>query len=192
MSNLYPTHQRHYEALHTKIGMWLTLKVSDVYIQWNINKCSDMEYHIYTYTYIYTYIYIYTYMSFMSFMISKYHENCNAISSFTVNICHVTLNNFICSAAHCFCQFVMVFLDSLPSFFRDATDKEQSQLVEFPVEDSIFECNIQKSVPRSLQLKKYCVVLKNGNLQLRFEVSNPDTSRIQSITSDTLPSLELS
>ena len=47
----------------------------------------------------------------------------------------------------------MVFLDSLPSFLRDATDKEHSWLVEIPVEDSIFDCNIQKRVPRSLQLK---------------------------------------
>ena len=31
-------------------------------------------------------------------------------------------------------------------FFSDAADNEHSYLVEIPVERSIFECNIQKSV----------------------------------------------
>ena len=37
-------------------------------------------------------------------------------------------------------------------FFSDAEDNEHSYLVEIPVERSIFVCNIQKSIPRSLQL----------------------------------------
>ena len=58
----------------------------------------------------------------------------------------------------------MVFIYCLRSFFGDAAYSEHSYLVKIVVERSVFECNIQKSVPRSLQLKKYCVVLKNGNL----------------------------
>ena len=57
----------------------------------------------------------------------------------------------------------MVSIYCLPSFFSDAADNEHSYLVEIPVERSIFECNIQKSVPRSLQLKKY-VIFKNRNM----------------------------
>ena len=47
----------------------------------------------------------------------------------------------------------MVFILCLLSFFSGAADNEHSYLVEIPVERSIFECNIQKSVPRSLQLQ---------------------------------------
>ena len=43
----------------------------------------------------------------------------------------------------------MVFIYCVLSFFSDAADNEHSYLVEIPVERSIFECNIQKSVPRS-------------------------------------------
>ena len=57
----------------------------------------------------------------------------------------------------------MVFILCLLSFFSGAADNEHSYLVEIPVERSIFECNIQKSVPRSLQLKKY-VIFKNRNM----------------------------
>ena len=39
------------------------------------------------------------------------------------------------------------------SFFSDVADDEYSQLVEIAVERSIFECKIQKSVPRLLQLR---------------------------------------
>ena len=47
----------------------------------------------------------------------------------------------------------MVFIYYLLSFFSDAADNEQSYLVEIPVGHSIFVCDIQKSVPRSLQLQ---------------------------------------
>ena len=47
----------------------------------------------------------------------------------------------------------MVFIYCLLSFSSDAADNEHSYLVEIPVERSIFGCNIQKSVPRSLQLQ---------------------------------------
>ena len=47
----------------------------------------------------------------------------------------------------------MVSIYCLQSFFRDAADNENSQLAEIPVERSILECNIQKGVPRPLQLK---------------------------------------
>ena len=70
------------------------------------------------------------------------------MSSFTV-MRHVPWNTFICSAAQCFDQFVMVFI-YLQYFFGDAADNEHSQHVEIPVEHSIFEWNIHKCVPRSL------------------------------------------
>ena len=44
----------------------------------------------------------------------KDHENCNAMSSFTV-LRHVPWNTFICSAVQCFHQFVMVFIYCLLS-----------------------------------------------------------------------------
>ena len=50
----------------------------------------------------------------------------------------------------------MVSIYCLLSFFSDAADNEHSYLVEIPVDRSIFECNIQKSIPRSLQLKILC------------------------------------
>ena len=49
------------------------------------------------------------------FQISQYHENCNAMSAFTV-LRHVPWNTFICSAVQCFHQFVMVFIYCLLSF----------------------------------------------------------------------------
>ena len=47
----------------------------------------------------------------------------------------------------------MGFIYCLLSFLSDAADNQYRHLVEIPVERSIFECNIQKSVPRSLQLQ---------------------------------------
>ena len=126
------------------------------------------------------------------FLISQYHENCNAMSSFTV-LRHVPWNTFICSAVQCFHQFVMVFIYCLLScvmvsiycllsFFSDAADNEHSQLVEIPVERS--------NVPRSLQLKKY-VIFKNRNMQLRFEIAMADI-RDQLMTNVKLPELKMS
>ena len=57
----------------------------------------------------------------------------------------------------------MVSLYCLPSFFSNAVDNEHSKLIEIPVERSIFERNIQKSVSRSLQLKNI-VIFKNRNM----------------------------
>ena len=116
-------------------------------------------------------------------LIPQYHENCNAMSSFTV-LRHVPWNTFICSVVQCFHQFVMVlfivyylvlwFLFTVYYlFFSDAGDNEHSQLVDIRVERSIFKCNIQKSVPISLRLKNI-VIFKNRNLQLRFEIAMTD------------------
>ena len=76
--------------------------------------------------------------------------------------------NFIlhCIAAQCFHQFFMVFIYCLISFFSDPASNEHSQLVEIPVERSIFQSNIQKSVPRLLQLKKY-VTFKNRKVNTK-------------------------
>ena len=49
------------------------------------------------------------------FLISKYYESCNGMSSFTVKR-HVPWNTFICSAAQYFHQFVMVFNYCVLSF----------------------------------------------------------------------------
>ena len=65
----------------------------------------------------------------------------------------------------------MVFIYCLLSYFSDAAYSEHSYLVEIVVERTIFECNIHKSVPRSLQLKniwylqeqKYVVDIWNCN-----------------------------
>ena len=54
----------------------------------------------------------------------------------------------------------MVFIYCLLTFFSDAAYSKHSYLVEIVVEHSIFKCSIQKSIPRSLQLKKY-VIFKN-------------------------------
>ena len=54
----------------------------------------------------------------------------------------------------------MVFIYCLLTFFSDAVYSKHSYLVEIVVEHSIFKCSIQKSIPRSLQLKKY-VIFKN-------------------------------
>ena len=120
------------------------------------------------------------------FLISQHHENYNAMSSFNV-LRHVPWNILICSAVQCFHQFVMVFINCLLSFFSDAAYSEQSYLVKI-VEGSVFECNIQKTVLRSLQLKKYYVIFKNRNTQLRFEIAMADI-RDQLITNDKLPEL---
>ena len=69
--------------------------------------------------------------------------------SFTV-LRHVPWNTLICNAVQCF-HYFMVFIYCLLSFFSDAEDSEHSYLVEIPVKRSIFVCNIQKSIPRSLQ-----------------------------------------
>ena len=130
------------------------------------------------------------------FLIAQHHENCSAMSSFTV-LRHVPWNNFICSAVQCFHQFAMDFIYCLLScvmvsiyyllsfFLSNAADKEHSQLAEIPVKRSIFECNIQKSVPRSLQLKNI-VIFKNRNKQLRFEIPMTDI-RDQLMTNDKFP-----
>ena len=67
----------------------------------------------------------------------------------------------------------MVSIYCLPSFFSNAADNEHSKVVEIPVKRSIFECYIQKSVPRSLQLKNI-VIFKNRNMKLRFEIAMTD------------------
>ena len=117
------------------------------------------------------------------FLISQYHDKCNAMSSFTV-LRHAPWNTFIYSAVQCFHQFVMVFVYWLLSFFSDAA----CQLGEIIVERSIFEYNIQKSVSRSLQLKRYFVIFRNRNMQFRFEIAMADI-RDQLMTNDKLPEL---
>ena len=126
-------------------------------------------------------------------LISQYHENCNAMSSFTV-LRHIPRNTFICSAVQCFHQFVMificcllssfmVFIYCLLSFFSDATDNENSQLVEIPQ-------NVQypRKHSKIITTKKY-VIFKNRNMQLRFEIAMTDIID-QLMTNDKL--LELS
>ena len=68
---------------------------------------------------------------------------------------------------HCSSVFSLVCYGFylLFTFFSDAAYSEYSYLVEIVVERSVFVCNIQKSVPRLLQLKKYYVTFKNRNMQ---------------------------
>ena len=69
----------------------------------------------------------------------------------------------------------MVFIYCVLSFFSDAADNEHSYLVEIPVERSIFECNIQKSVPRLLQLKNIMlssrIEICSWDLKLQWQMS---------------------
>ena len=120
------------------------------------------------------------------FLISKYHENCSTMSSFTV-LRHVLRNIFICSAVRCFHQFVMVIIYCLLSFFSDAADNKHSYVVKIPVKCSAFKCNIQKSITRSLQIT-YIVIFKNRNMQLRFKVAMTDI-RDQLMTNEKLSEL---
>ena len=53
-----------------------------------------------------------------------------------------------------------VFISLLWFLFSDAAGNKHSKLVEIPVELSTFKCNIQKSFPRSLQLKKILCYLQ--------------------------------
>ena len=87
-----------------------------------------------------------------------------------------------CSSMVCYGFYLLFTI-----FFSHAACNEYSQLVEIVVERSIFECNIQKRVPRSFQLKKY-VIFKNRNMQLRFEIAMADIGD-QLMTNGKLPRL---
>ena len=78
----------------------------------------------------------------------KDHENCNAMQ------CHPSLYYVIYLVTLLFAVQRNVLISLLWFLFSGAASNEHSQLVEIPVERSSFKCNIQKSVPRSLQLKK--------------------------------------
>ena len=86
-----------------------------------------------------------------------------------------TFENFYLQCSSIF-SLVYGFQLLLTIFFSDAADNKHRYLVEIVVEHSIFECNIQKCVPRSLQLKNI-FIFKNRNVQLRFEISKTNTSR---------------
>ena len=77
----------------------------------------------------------------------------------------VQFNVFISLLWFLFIVYILYygFIYCLPPFFSNAADNEHSKVVEIPVERSIFECYIQKSVPRSLQLKN-TVIFKNRNI----------------------------
>ena len=105
----------------------------------------------------------------------KDYENCNAMSLYYVMYLGTLL----------FAVQSNGFISLLWFLFSDSAGHEHSQLVEIPVECSTFQCNIQKSVPRSVQLKKY-VTFKNRNVQFRFEISMIDTSRYQLMLNDKL------
>ena len=74
----------------------------------------------------------------------------------------VQLNVFISLLQFLFIVYHLV-LWFLFIVFSNAADNEHSKLVEIPIERSVFECNIQKCVPRSLQLKNI-VIFKNRNI----------------------------
>ena len=121
------------------------------------------------------------------FLISQYHENCNVMSSFVV-LCNVPWNTFTCNeCSSVFSLFCYLFL--VMQHIASEHSQLASQVVEIPVEHSIFECNIQKSIPRLLELKKYYIIFKNRNVQLRFEIAIIDI-KDQLMTNDKL--LELS
>ena len=102
-----------------------------------------------------------------------------------------TLEHFYVECSSMFSLVCYDFYLLFTIFFSEVADNKHSQLVEIPKERSIFECNIKKSVPKSLQLKNYCVTFKNRNVQLRFEISITDTSRDQLMTSNKLPAFRV-
>ena len=61
------------------------------------------------------------------FLISKYRENCNAMSCFTA-LRHVPWNTFICSAAQCLISLWFLFT-TYYLFFSDAGDKDTVSLL---------------------------------------------------------------
>ena len=69
----------------------------------------------------------------------------------------------------------MVFIYCVLSFFSDAADNEHSYLVEIPIKRSIFECNIQKTVTRSLQLQNIMlpsrIEICSWDLKLQWQIS---------------------
>ena len=118
------------------------------------------------------------------FLFLQYHENCNAMSSFTV-LRHVPWKTFICSAVQYFHQFAMIFIYCLLPSFSDAEYSEHIQLVQIVV---------KKSVSRSLQLKK--MIFKNRNMQLRLEIAMADirdqlmtNNKDQLMTNNKLPDI---
>ena len=68
-------------------------------------------------------------------------------------ISNSTFEHFYLQCSSIF-SLVMVFTYYLLSFFSNVSDSEHCELNEILAERSIFQYNIQKSVPRSLQLKK--------------------------------------
>ena len=105
--------------------------------------------------------------------------------------CHPSLDYVMYLGPLLFAVQRNVFISLLWFLFSDAASNEHSQLVEIPVERSSFKYNIQKSIPRSLQLKKYYVTFKNRNVQQRFEISMTDTLRDQLMANDKLPAFRL-
>ena len=128
------------------------------------------------------------------FLISQYHENCNAISSFVV-LRHVPWNTFICSAVQCFHQFVMVFIYCLLScvmvfiycllsFLVMQQTMNTVSLLKFQQNFQFLSVIFKRS---KITIKKY-VIFKNRNMQLKFEIAMTDI-RDWLMMNDKLPEL---
>ena len=103
------------------------------------------------------------------------------------SLCYLMyLGTPICSAMQCFYQFVLVFIYCLLSLFSDTAGNKHS-LLEFQQKVPFLRVIFKKSIPISLQLKKYYVTFKKKNMQLRFKISMADASRYQLMTKDKLP-----
>ena len=87
----------------------------------------------------------------------QYHPSLYYVMYLGTLLCAVQPNVFISLLWFLFIVYCLL------SFFGDAAYSEYSYLVEIVV-DLIFECNIQKSVPGSLHLKKHYVIFKNRNM----------------------------
>ena len=112
------------------------------------------------------------------FLISKYHENCNAMLSFAV-LPHVPWNTYL----QCNAMFLLVcfgFYLFLLSLFSDTAGNKHSLLKFQKVQFS--RVIFKKYIPILLQLKKYYVTFQNKNIQLRFKISMADASRYQTKT----------
>ena len=116
------------------------------------------------------------------FLISQYHENCNAMLSFTV-LRHVPWKTFICNAVQCFHQFVMVFI----VYYLFLVMQKITNIVILLK----FQQNVQFSyVIFKKAFQDHCnyIFLKNRKMQLRFEIAMTYI-RDQLMSNDKLPEL---
>ena len=74
--------------------------------------------------------------------------------------CHPSLYYAMYLGTFLFVVQFNVFISLLWFLFSDAAGNERSQVVEIPVERSVFECNIQKKCTKIITIKKILCCLQ--------------------------------